>query len=355
MTPYRLGIVGATGIVGQRLIALLDGHPWFRITALAASSRSAGRPYGEAARWRLAGGPPPAIGTMLVAEAGVDAFDDCDLVLSALDAPVARELEPRLADVGLAVISNASAFRRHPDVPLLVPEVNAEHLALIERQRSAGRSGFIVTNPNCSVAGLAVAVAPIERAFGVRRIVVATMQAVSGAGIDGPTALELVDNVLPSIPGEEDKLEHELARILGHVGADGVEPAACAVSAHCHRVPVLDGHLEAVSLETERPATPEAVVEAMRAFRGSAAADDLPSSGTALLAVSDDPMRPQPRLDRDAGDGMTVTVGRVRACPVFGIKFVVLSHNAVRGAAGGTLVNAELLAARGLLPRRGAS
>lgn len=352
MTPYNVGILGATGMVGQRLLTLLEGHPWFRVQALAASERSVGRRYADATRWSLPGDPPESVRDTVVRACSPDDLDDCDLVLSGLDTGIAREVEPQFAGSGFAVISNSSAFRQGDDVPLLIPEVNADHLGLLARQRGRTGGGYIVTNPNCSVTGLAVVLAPLHRAFEVRRVVVVTLQAISGAGTEGPRALELLDNVTPYIPGEEDKLEHELAKLLG-VERDGtIERAAITVSAHCHRVATLDGHLEAVSLELGRPADVGAVVEVLRGFRAAAPANALPSAPALPISVRDEPDRPQPRLDRDCGRGMTVVVGRVRPCPVLGLKLELLSHNTIRGAAGGTVLNAELLAARELLPRR---
>jgi aspartate-semialdehyde dehydrogenase len=354
MKRYRTGILGATGLVGQRLIQRLESHAWFELTALAASERSVGRSYAEAARWVLPGRVPPGVAAMEVRAARPDALADCDLVLSALDAPVARTVEPAFAEAGFAVVSNSSAFRQDAGVPLLVPEINADHVALAERQRHGRGGGFIVTNPNCSVTGLALAVAPLHRAFGLKRLVVATLQAASGAGIDGPRALELTDNVIPHIAGEEEKIELELGKILGTLEPGGVRHATIAVSAHCHRVPVIDGHLESVSLELERPASVGEVRAVLERFTGEGIrALGLPSAAPPIL-VRDEPDRPQPRLDRDTGGGMTVVIGRVRPCSVLGIKLELLSHNAVRGAAGATLLNAELLAARELLPRRAA-
>lgn len=352
MKRYRVGIVGATGLVGQRLIQRLVDHPWFELVALAASERSAGKPFREAAVWKLSAAPPATVGDWTVRAAEPDALGDCDLVLSGLDAGPARDIEPRLVAAGFAVVSNSSAFRMEIDVPLLVPEVNAAHVAIAEGQRRRHDGGFLVTNPNCSVTGLVLALAPLHRAFGVRKVVVSTMQALSGAGIEGPRGLDVVDNVIPWIPGEEDKMEIEAAKILGVVRGATVEPADIAVSAHCHRVATLDGHLEAVSVALERPAAPEEAVEALESFEGDVRDLGLPSSPPRPLVVRREADRPQPRLDRDEGGGMTAVVGRVRRCPVLSLRFEVLSHNTVRGAAGGTLLNAELLAARGLLPRR---
>jgi aspartate-semialdehyde dehydrogenase len=349
MRRYRIGILGSTGLVGQRLVERLTSHPWFEPGALAASGRSSGRRYGEVVRWRGGADPPQDVLEEVVRPCEADQFDDCDGVFSALEREVAEEIEPRLADRGLAVVSNASALRMEQDVPLLVPEINPEHLDLLATQRAdRGWGGYVVTNPNCSTTGLALALAPLHREFGVRRVVVSTLQAVSGAGSHGPSALDLIDNVLPWIPGEEEKIERELGKILG----DARQPATVDVAAHCHRVPVIDGHLEAVSVELQQPATPTQAVEVLRAWTGQAAALDLPSAPARPIVVRTEADRPQPRLDRDAGGGMSVVVGRVRACPVLSLRFLLLSHNTVRGAAGGTLLNGELLAARRLLPRR---
>ena len=346
MQRYNVGIAGATGLVGQRLVQLLDDHPWFRLTALAASDRSAGQPYIDAVSWRLPGEPPSVAATLVVGRCRAEQMRDCDLVLSALDASVALEVEAEMVGAGLAVVSNSSAFRMKPEVPLLIPEINSAHLELAARQQKNEGGGFIVTNPNCSVAGLALALAPLHRAFGLRRVVVATLQALSGAGLGGPSALEMQDNVVPFIPGEEEKIESELGKILGATDLP--------VSAHCHRVPTVDGHLEAVSVELERPASPEDVAAALEAFTGPDEVRGLPSSREPLIQVRGEPDRPQPRLDRDCGEGMSLVVGRVRHCPVLGCKLEVLSHNTIRGAAGGALLNAELVASRGLLQRRAA-
>ncbi len=346
MRRYRIGVLGSTGLVGQRLVERLDGHPWFELAALGASERSTGRRYGEVVRWRGTSPPPRAALEHVVRGCEASEFEDCDVVFSALDRAVAERVEPEFASCGMAVVSNASAFRMSEDVPLLVPEINPEQLDLLPLQRERrGGGGYIVTNPNCSTTGLALALAPLHRELGVRRVFVATLQAVSGAGIQGPLGLEMVDNVLPWISGEEEKIETELAKILG--AGEGLE-----VAAHCHRVPVVDGHLEAVSVELARETTPEQAAGILREWRGAVCELGLPSAPAHPIVVRDEPDRPQPRLDRDAGAGMSVVVGRLRECPVLSLRMVVLSHNTVRGAAGGTLLNGELLAARRLLPRR---
>lgn len=351
MTPFAVGILGATGMVGQRLIERLEGHPWFRVVALCGSDRSAGKPYAEAARWSVSADPPAAVAALIVRSCNPAELGDCDLVFSGLDAASGTIHESACAAAGLAVVSNSSAHRRDPDVPLLIPEVNADHLGLIDAQRRR-TAGYIVTNPNCSVTGLALALAPLHLEFGVLRVVVSTMQALSGAGLDGPNALEMTDNVLPFIPGEEDKMETELAKIFGRASNGSIEPDPVRVSAHCHRVATLDGHLEAVSVELQRPATAGSAAEALRAFRGAIEGLGLPSAPARPIVVRSEDDRPQPRRDRDAGGGMSVVVGRIRPCPVLSLRMVLLAHNTIRGAAGATVLNAELLAARGLLPRR---
>jgi aspartate-semialdehyde dehydrogenase len=347
---YRVGIAGATGLVGQRLVARLAGHPWFRLEAVAASERSAGRRYRDATTWLLSEPMPGDVGELLVGACTPSAFAGCDLVLSALDSAAGREVEPALAAAGIAVVSNSSAMRLDPEVPLLVPEINASHVEVLKR-RAGDRRGFVVTNPNCSVTGLALALAPLHRTFGVRRVVVATMQAVSGAGLTGPRAIELLDNVIPYIAGEEEKIEVELAKILGGADERGFVPAEIDVAAHCHRVNTIDGHLEAVSVELRDAPSVDDAIAALERFTGDVASLGLPSAPKAPIVVRREVDRPQTRLDRDTGNGMSVVVGRVRPCPVLTLRLVVLSHNTVRGAAGGALLNAELLAARGLLPR----
>ena len=352
MNPYRVGILGATGLVGQRLIERLQAHAWFEIAALAASEQSAGRIYGETVRWRLAGDPPAAAAAQTLRRCRVDELGDCDLVFSALGADAARAIEPAFARAGLAVVSNSSAFRRGADVPLVIPEVNAAHLDLLQRQRERQGGGYIVTNPNCTATGLAIVAAPLHRAFGIRRMVVTTLQALSGAGLGGAGALDFVDNVVPYIPGEESKIEGETRKILGTLGQGTIEEAPIDISAHCHRVATTDGHLEAVSLELAGEADADSVAAALRSFDGDEASRELPSAQRPLIEVLDQPDRPQPRLDRNRGGGMSVVVGRIRPCLALGHKLELLSHNTVRGAAGGALLNAELLAARALLPRR---
>jgi aspartate-semialdehyde dehydrogenase len=352
MKPYRVGILGATGLVGQRLIERLAAHPWLRIAAVAASERSADRSFADAVSWRLSSEIPLTVGALTVRPCRVEEMQDCDLVFSALDTAIAAETEPQFAAAGIPVVSNSAAFRQDEDVPLVVPEVNASHLALLDDVQKRNGGGFIVTNPNCSTTGLVLAMAPLYRQFGLDRIVVTTMQAVSGAGIEGPRAFEMLDNIVPYIPGEEEKIELEMGKILGTLDGGRLRRADLAVSAHCHRVATTDGHLEAVSVGLASRAGADEVIAALEGFRGEIEGEDLPSASAPAIVVRRENDRPQPRLDRDAGGGMTVVVGRVRPCPVLDFKIEVLSHNTVRGAAGGALLNAELLVARGRIARR---
>jgi aspartate-semialdehyde dehydrogenase len=339
-----VAVLGATGAVGQRFVSLLDGHPWFRLAALCASDRTAGKRYGEAVRWHLESPIPEAAAAMevLPCRPGIDAR----LAFSGLDAAVAGDLEAEFAASGHAVVSNARNHRMAPDVPLLVPEVNADHLELLRGQRKRYPSGgFIVTNPNCSTVGLVMTLAPLHAAFGVERVVVVTLQAVSGAGYPGVPALDIMGNVIPHIGGEEEKIESESRKILGTPRRAATFP----VSAHCHRVPVIDGHTLAISVALAKKVSPSQAIEALRRFRSPLAALGLPSLPERPLEVRGEEDRPQPRHDRMAGKGMTVTVGRVRPCPVLDLRLVSLVHNTLRGAAGVALLNAELLRSRGLL------
>jgi aspartate-semialdehyde dehydrogenase len=344
-----VGILGATGVVGQRLLSLLDAHPWFEPVWLAASDRSAGRRYGEAARWRLSTPMPERFAAMPVSPAEPSSCP-AKIVFAALDEALAREREPAFADAGHAVISNSSALRMRADVPLVVPECNADHLALLERQPWFQRNGgFAVTNPNCSTVGLVMSLAPLERAFGIESVFAVTLQAVSGAGYPGVASLDILGNVIPHIAGEEEKMEREAQKILGRLTPAGIEAAAFRVSAHCNRVAVVDGHLESVSVKLKQPASIEDVAAALRGFRGRPQELALPSAPAAPVLLSTEPDRPQPRLDSDAGRGMAAVVGRLRPCPLLDYKFSVLSHNTLRGAAGAALLNAELLRAEGRL------
>ncbi|NLG27656.1 MAG: aspartate-semialdehyde dehydrogenase [Chloroflexi bacterium] len=351
MKPIRVGVLGATGAVGQRFIQLLEHNPWFEITAVAASGRSSGARYAEVCTWRLSANCPDCVRDLLVqsCEPGLD----CEIVFSALPADIAGEIEVAFAAAGYGVLSNASSHRMDPDVPLLVPEVNSEHLTLVEIQRArrGWGKGFIVTNPNCSTAGLSVPLKPLHVAFGVRRVMVTTMQALSGAGYPGVPSLDIIDNVVPYIGGEEEKMSREPLKILGAYSAaeNRVLPAEMVISASCNRVATRDGHMEAVSVELDRKATLDEVLAAFREFRSVPYELGCPSAVQQTIVVRAEPDRPQPVLDRNEGAGMAVTVGRVRPCQVFDWKFTVLSHNTVRGAAGGSVLNAEIMAAQGLI------
>ncbi len=341
-----VAVLGATGMVGQRLVQMLDGHPWFRVVALTASEARAGRAYADAVAWRLPSPMPDWAREMVLQPTEPEAVGEARLVFSALPSSVAREVEPRFARYGLWVCSNASAFRREPDVPLLVPEVNPDHIALLEVQRrQRGWPAGIVTNPNCTTTGLVIALAPLHRAFGVRWVFTASLQALSGAGYPGMPALDLLDNVLPYIPGEEEKLEWEPRKILGTVQGNEVHLASFAVSAHTHRVPVWDGHTLAVTVALEEaPQDLDAVRETLARYQAPEPTRDLPSAPRPVIAVRTEPDRPQPRLDRDTGGGMTTVVGRLRPDALGHVRFTVLSHNTIRGAAGGALYNGEWLA-----------
>lgn len=342
----RVGILGATGVVGQRFIQLLIDHPQFEVTAVAASDRSQGKLYGSACTWRVGGEMPTAVRALTVQPPSPPL--DCDFVFSSLPGDIARETEGAFAAAGYPVISNSSAFRMDEEVPLLIPEVNHEHLGLIEKQRAHNASGgYIVTNPNCSTIMLALALAPLHFSFGVESTVATTLQALSGAGYPGVASLDIVDNVLPFIGGEEEKIETETTRILGRFVDGRIESAPMGVSAQCHRVNVSDGHMAAVRVTLKRKATLEQVAESLRSFRSLPQELELHSAPVSPIVLRPEPDRPQPKLDRDAGHGMTVTVGRLMPDTVFDYRFVTLSHNTIRGAAGAAILNAELLIAQG--------
>ena len=363
MERRKVGILGATGMVGQRFIQLLSNHPWFEIAWLAASDRSAGKTYAEACRWKLDTPLPKKIAAMTLQPNVPDAGElpVPKIIFAALDAEIARELEPKFAAAGCAVISNSSAFRMMEDVPLVVPEVNADHLALIETQSWRKESGgYIVTNPNCSAIGLVLALKPLEERFGIESLFVSTMQAVSGAGYPGVASLDILGNVVPFIKNEEEKLQEEVGKLLGRLVAAGsgeprgakIEALETKVSAHCNRVAVEDGHTECVSIKLKKKASREEILAAWSEF--------LPLAGQHLPMAPEQPVefdesvdRPQPRLDRMRGHGMAATVGRLRECALLDWKFVVLSHNTIRGAAGAAVLNAEVLAKMGKLDKLG--
>ncbi|HEY9127531.1 MAG TPA: aspartate-semialdehyde dehydrogenase [Acidobacteriaceae bacterium] len=343
----EIGILGATGMVGQRFIQLLEEHPWFQITWLAASDRSSGKKYEEAAKWRLDTPCPERIAKMAISPA--EPAGAPKIIFAALDADIAREMEPKFAAAGCAVVSNSSAFRMHPDVPLVIPEVNADHLHLIEKQSWRKESGgYIVTNPNCSAIGLVMALKPIEERFGIEAIFVSTMQAISGAGYPGVASMDILGNVVPYIKNEEEKMQEETLKLLGKFESGAIISLPAKMSAHCNRVPVEDGHTESVSIKLKRPATKEEVLAAWAEFQPLKGQDlpTAPAQPVEWLAQED---RPQPRLDKNRGRGMAASVGRLRPCGLFDWKFTVLSHNTIRGAAGAAIVNAELLLSLGKL------
>lgn len=345
-----VAVIGATGSVGQRFISLLEDHPWFKVVGLAASGRSEGKPYAQACRWILPNAMPEWAAGMKLLPSIPDALQNARIVFSALPADEAKTLEPEFARAGFAVCSNASAFRREDDVPLLLPEVNAEHIHLIKSQREKrGWNGCILTNPNCTSTGLTVALKALDDAFGLERAFVVSLQALSGAGYPGVPSMDVIDNVIPYIGGEEEKVEWEPRKMLGKFTSQGVEFSSLRLSAHTNRVAVTDGHVVCVSVDLKKNASVDEAKEVFRAYQAPLSASELPSSPHPVIAISEQADRPQPRLDRMTGKGMTTVVGRVRNDPLFSLKFVILSHNTIRGAAGGSIYNAELLVNEGLL------
>ncbi len=345
MAKIPVAILGATGLVGQRLVQLLAEHPWFEMRVLAASDQSVSKKYADAAKWKLPTDMPMAARDLVVqpCEPGMDV----PLVFSALPSEVAGEIEENFAARGYLVSSNASNHRWDADVPLVIPEVNPAHLDLIRVQRARRQSsGAIVCNPNCSTIHLTLALKPLADAFGLRRVIVTTMQALSGAGYPGVASLDILDNVIPFIGGEERKLETEPLKILGALENDRVSNLDVCISAACNRVATWDGHLETVSVELIEKPNIDQLCRIMIQFAGEPQALRLPSAPAHPIILRAEPDRPQPRLDRDAEGGMASVIGRVRACNVLDYKFVVLGHNTLRGAAGGTLLNAELLVAK---------
>ena len=346
MGKIRVGILGATGTVGQRFLQLLERHPQFTVTALAASDRSQGRPYAEACTWRLPGDVPPTAAALVVQ--APEPPLDCDVVFSSLPSDVAGSVETRFARAGYRVVTNSSPHRMDDAVPLLIPEVNPDQLVLLDACKATG-GGFIVANPNCSTVMIALALAPLAARFGIEAVVVTTLQALSGAGYPGISSLDITDNVVPFIAHEEEKIERETRKILGRLNGGRVAPAGFAVSAQCHRVNVVDGHMAAVRVRLTRAAEPADLREAFGSFTALPQELHLPSAPARPIVVRDEPDRPQPRLDRDAGGGMSISVGRIARDGVLGHRFVALSHNTIRGAAGAAILNAELLLAKGYL------
>jgi aspartate-semialdehyde dehydrogenase len=348
MQKIPVGILGATGVVGQRFIQMLENHPWFEVAWLAASDRSEGKIYSEAARWRLKTTLPACVAGMRVSPAAPEGAPK--VIFAALDASIAADLEPRFAEAGCAVVSNSSALRMQKDVPLVIPEVNPDHIKLLETQSWRKKSGgFVVTNPNCSAIGLVLALAPLDRAFGLETVMATTMQAISGAGYPGVASLDILGNVIPYIAKEEEKMEEETRKLLGHLNGARIVPGNFAMSAQCNRVAVEDGHTESVSIKLKNKAKAEEIIAAWVDFRSLPQEMKLPLAPDQPVVYVSAPDRPQPRLDIDLGRGMTTTVGRLRPCGVLDWKFTVLSHNTIRGAAGAALLNAELLKMQGFL------
>src|SRR3989440_6022189 len=352
---FRAGVLGATGMVGQRFVHMLANHPWFELADLAASERSSGRRYADVVKWHLDAPIPDAARNMVVKDLAPNL--ECDFVFSALDSSVAGTAEEEFARAGYPVLSNSKNHRMDPDVPLLIPEVNASHLdAIPVQQKNRGyESGFIVTNPNCSTAGLVLVLKPLADAFGLEKIFVVTMQAVSGAGYPGVASLDILGNVVPFISGEEEKMEAEPQKLLGRWDGSRFIDAGLGISAHCNRVPVRDGHLECVSLGLKKIASIREVAEVLRDFAVDAELASLPTALRNPIIVVDGENRPQPRQDASAGHGMAAVVGRIRECSLLDVKLALLSHNLVRGAAGAAVLNAELLAVRGFLHHRDAA
>jgi aspartate-semialdehyde dehydrogenase len=346
-----VAVLGATGSVGQRFISLLDDHPWFKVVALAASDRSVGQKYSDAARWVLDTPIPEYARDMVVVPATTDAVQ-AKIVFSALHNEIAKDLEPQFAHAGMAVCSNASSYRRGEDVPLLLPEINADHIHLVKQQRLIrGWSGCITTNPNCTSTGLTIALKALDDAFGVKKVFAVSLQALSGAGYPGISSLDIMDNVIPNVGngGEEEKVEWEPRKMIGKLNGDKIDLADIKFSAHTNRVAVIDGHTVCASVELGKSVEPEVAIQALRDYAAPPSARELPSSPRPVIEVRNEADRPQPRLDRLTGNGMTTVVGRVRRDPILDLKFVVLSHNTIRGAAGGSIYNAELLVNENLL------
>ena len=348
-----VAVLGATGMVGQRFIELLQGHPWFELVALAASDRHEGRPYAQVAQWRLSGSEMPVSAASLpVVSCSPDALPrDVKIAFSALPAEVAGDIEAACAQAGIAVFSNAKNYRMQDDVPLLIPEVNADHaLALIEQRKKREWKGSIVTNANCSATPLVIALKPLHEAFGVRKVMVTTLQAISGAGYPGIPSYDILDNAIPYISGEEEKVESETRKMLGSwQEGSGFTDAPMVVSAQCNRVATREGHLECISVELHADASPEEIIAAWQNYTPVSQSLKLPSAPEQILIYRSEPNRPQTLLDRDAGHGMTVTIGRLRPCSILSYKFVLLGHNTIRGAAGGSILNAEFCVSKGLV------
>ena len=349
MKKLEVGVLGATGMVGQRLASLLENHPWFELKWLGASDRSAGKTYAEACNWRLRDPMPEGVRGLPVHECIPEAGAP-HLLFASLDGKVAGEVEGAFARAGHAVVSNSGHYRMEPDVPLVIPEVNADHLGLVRAQRrERGWSGMIVTNPNCTAIGLVMSLVPLERAFGLSKVLMTSMQAVSGAGYPGVPTLDILGNVIPHIGGEEEKVESETRKLLGKLNDGAVQPGEFAVSAHCNRVMVEDGHTETVSVALRTRASLEDLLGAWQGYRAVPEVQALPSAPRHPIVLREEKDRPQPKFDLNTERGMAAVVGRVRPCPVLEYKYVVLSHNTIRGAAGAAILNGELMKASGYL------
>mmetsp|Transcript_5977 Transcript_5977/g.25231 ORF Transcript_5977/g.25231 Transcript_5977/m.25231 type:complete len:357 (+) Transcript_5977:349-1419(+) len=348
----KVGVLGCTGSVGQRFMTLLEDHPWFDVVGLGASPRSAGKKYNDAVSWKQASAIPENMKEIVVSECVPDApaFKDAKIIFSGLDNTFAGDIEDEFAKAGKAVFSNAKNHRMDDDVPILIPTVNASHLGIIEAQRkNKNIPGFIITNANCSTTAMSIGLKPIHEKFGLEKVIVSTMQAISGAGYPGLSSMDIFDNVVPHIGGEEGKMETEAKKILGTCVDGSFQDADFMISAMCNRVHVIDGHTEAVSMQLKTKATPEEVIDAIRSYPSVAKSLGLPSAPAKDVDYNDAPDRPQPRLDRMVGNGYTVTIGRVRECNVLDIKLVLLGHNTIVGAAGGSILNAELCCVEGLV------
>ena len=350
MANYSVGILGATGAVGQKFIRLLENHPWFKIKALGASERSAGKSYREAANWVEGTPMPESISALMVRNCVSSEFDDVDFVFSGLDSSVATEIETDFAKAGIPVISNARNFRTNPTVPLLIPEVNPDHIDLIKEQTfTSDGSGWIVTNPNCVVVPLTTTLKPLNDAFGVEAVIVTSMQAISGAGYPGVPSLDILGNVIPFIGGEEPKIHQEPLKLLGKYNGKSIDHASFPVQATATRVPVINGHLLTVTVKLKNKADAKEAEKVMRNWESPIAGLGLPSAPAKPIAVHDDERYPQPRLHADSENGMQTAVGRMRDANVFDITYVTMAHNTVRGAAGGAILNAELLVKKGFI------
>ena len=346
MDKIPVAVLGATGAVGQRFVQLLADHPWFEISALTGSERTAGGIYQEVCRWVLDEDIPAGIGEMAIS--ATDTSLPARILFSALPSRAARQVEPVLAEAGYIVCSNASAFRQEADVPLIIPEVNGDHLALLEYQRqNRGWPGLLVTSPNCTATGLVMPLKPLHDAFGVAQVFVTTLQAVSGAGHPGVPYLDIIDNIIPNIAGEAEKIQDETRLLLGRMDAGRRLPGGMDLSVQTNRVPVIDGHTVNMTIKFERPPSPEEAAEVLSAFRGPDPVPGLPSAPAEPILVRNEPDRPQPRRDRDASAGMSVTVGSIQPCPILDLRLISVVHNTLRGAASGSILNAELLVAQG--------